>query len=311
MATLIKTTEDLKKYASTAFNFTFENISPYVKMVERDHVKAVIGEDLYDAWSATAPTDPEPLKVYELVREASANLALFIYTPIGSVNIGDNGILIATNSNSQPATWYQIRDLQRSLVNLGFSALDEALKILEANQSDFPEWVSSDAYSVFKELVVPKTSDFDTYFNINKSRRTFMALRPYQLEVQNQIYNWLDQTTFDQIIAAGSDKEKKALELMQAAQVNHTVAKAAESTIFEFTPTGLFVRTLELPGEKTQAVDPEVLRNFVIKRQQAADEHLKLLRNLIESNTDVFTSWVEDTSEIKTFTYNTKSAFSL
>lgn len=307
MATLIASTADLKEYVSTAFNFTFTNIQPYVKRAEREFIKAVIGEVMYDSWVATPPTTGSSKKVYDLLKEASANLSVFLYVPIGAVNISDGGILVISNQTSTPAEWWQVRDLQRSLAGLGLSAIDEAYKILEESENAFQDWIGTEAYTIFKELITPKTQDFQRHFNINNSRRTFVALRPYILETQNQIFNWLDADTLDQIKTGASTEEKQARDYAQAAQVNFSVAKAVETGLFDFTSTGLFLRSLELPGEKTKAVDLLQLEKVIKARLNSAEEYLKLLKACILEKSSVFTTYEEPTVDTTVFVHNTKS----
>ena len=63
---------------------------------------------------------------------------------------------------------------------------DDALAIMEKNEAMFLKWKTSDGYTVFKELFVTNTDAFQRWFNINRSRRLFVALRPFLLEAQHQ-----------------------------------------------------------------------------------------------------------------------------
>lgn len=312
MATLNKTKEDLQSYVSTAFNFTFEVVKPYVKRAEREYIKNLIGDTLYDAWSTTAPTDDDNVtKVYQLFREASANLAINLYVPVGSVNISDAGIMTISNQTTKPAEWWQVRDLRRSLINLGFSAIDEALKIMEQNPSEFSDWNDTEGYTIFKELITTKTQDFQRHFNISNSRLTFIALRPYLLETQNQIFNWLDADTLELIKSGTSAQAKQARDYAQAAQVNFTVAKAAQSGMFNLTATGLYFKSDVLPGSGntgnyTKLTEAEIAR-LVETRTTAAEEYLKTLKTYLLANPSVFDTFEESTVDTSIFVHNTKS----
>lgn len=327
MATLIQNIDQIKQYVSTAFNFAFANIEPYVKTVERQKIKSLLGEDTYNAWATTAPTTGNPLKAYNLFMEASANLSTLHYIPIGVVNIGDNGITVSESQHTKTASYGQILDLKRSLLETANTAIDEALELMEANPSDFPLWTPTSAYTVFKELMVQTTQEFQRFFNIQNSRQTFIALRPYQLEIQSKIFRWLDANTFFQIKEAedvfvatlpanlAADfillKSKEAKELAQRAQVNYTVATAAQSGVFLFKSTGLFTKYAELPVEKHHQLDDLQLQKFIQSRASAAEDAMQTLKQLVTDHADdVFTDYTVPTDEVINPIINTKSTVS-
>lgn len=313
MATLITTADDIKAYVSTAFNFSFSVVKPYVKKSERQQIKSLLGEDLYYAWTTTPPTTGKPLEAYELFREASANLSVLAYIPFGVVSVGDNGLTVSSTTTAQPASYGQILDLKRGLIDIANTALDEALELMETNKTDFPLWTASSAYTIFKELIVQQTADFSRFFQIQNSRLTFIALRAYQLEIQEQIFDWLDETTFFQIKEADGAYEatlpanlaaefilktsKQAKELAQRAQVNFTVAKAAESGVFLFSSTGMFTKYAEIPTEKHHQLTEYQLKRLIDSRNNAGDDAIKRLKTLLENNPEVFTSYAIPTEE--------------
>lgn len=311
MATLITTKEQLRTYVSTAFNFSIDVILPYIKKAERDEIVPIIGEPMYSAWTSSAPDAGNSKKVYDLLMEASANFSLLHYIPVGVVNISDSGIVVSKSANTEVASYGQIQDLKRSLEELGDSALEDALKILEANNSDFPLWTSEEAFTVFRELLVPKVADFQRYFNIKNSRKTFKALRPYILEVQEASFSWLDTDTFTQIKNATDQyAEKQALNLAQRALVNYTVAKAAESGVFLFSSTGLFTKYSHVSTEKFKELDAHTINRFITSREAAGKDATDRLKTWLEDNTDVFTDYAVPT-ESESPIINYKSHLSL
>lgn len=310
MGLLIYSEDVLKNHASIGFNFSYNVIKPYLKQAERDHVVSIIGEALYTSWATDAPDTANPKKVYNLLCEAAANMALFLYIPLGVVIISDNGIMIQTSGNTQSAEWWQIRDLQRSLLKTSMSAIDNALKILEANEADFPTWVNTEGYTVFKELYVPKTGDFNKHFNINSCRRSFMALAPYQREVQAMAFNWIDSSTLAVILAAASSEAKQAREYLRAAQVNLVVAKAVKSGMFLLAGNSITVKFMDIPGEKNKEVDPSVLDYFAIPRIQAADNYMSMLKSYLGDNETAFPDYTEPTPG-EGRAHNTRSSLSL
>lgn len=309
MANIIKDTATLQEHVSIGFDFDYTVISPYINKAERQHIKSLIGDTLYAAWNAE-PADAVEKSAYKLFQEAAANYAVYDYIPVGAVYISDTGISVSKSDSIEPAKWWQIRDIQRSLLKSANLAIDEALAIMEANEGAFTGWDASDGYTIFKELMVPKTQDFHRHFNISNSRLTFLALRAYQLETQNHIFSWLDDTNFNQIKAGASAKDKVALNFAQAAQVNHAVAIAAESGVFSFSPTGMFIKATPLPGEKigtdTHLTEQQLFR-LIQSRRTAGDEYLKKFKQYLLDNSADFNNYTATTTTPQVFSHNTKS----
>ena len=310
MATLLSTIDDLKKYVSVNKNIEWASIEPYVKQADRKYLKPIIGELLYNDYATTVPAGNE-LKVYELLREASANLCWFIYLPLANVQVTDSGISVAGGENYKAAEWWQIRDLRRSFLDAGFQALDEALKIMEANEDEFSPWETTEGYTIFKELFVKRTETFNRWFNIANSRRTFLGLRPYMLEVHHQYFTaQLNAATIATIQSAVEDSHKQVLEYLQAAQIHYTVAKAVESGAFLLTETGMYQKQDDFPGYKMNPLTAQQLYTLKQDRITAAQEYYKKAITVIEANPTDFADYETKTTGTFVAPTNTKSTVS-
>lgn len=317
MAVLIKTIDILKEHVAINVNTEYATVSPYIKQAERKYVKSITGSAMYTAITAEnyAPTANAKV-VFELLQEAAANLAVFLYTPLANVQFSDNGIAVSQGEHHKSAEWWQVRDLRRSFLDAGFQALDEALKVMEANEGDFTAWVGTSGYTIFKELFVKRTDTFQRWFNISNSRRTFLAMRPYMLESHHQYFtSVLNTTTIEQIKTFSTEDlttpEAQVLDHLQAAQVNYTVAKALHSGSFELTATGIYEKMDDFPGYKTKSVDETQLNNAKNDRLIAAEEHFKKAVKIIAANTAIFTAYeTKDPAEYLQ-PKNTKSILSI
>lgn len=284
MATLITSVTDIKEYVSINKNVDWESIKPYVLQAERKYIKSLLGEVLYDDYCTTTPADNE-LLAYNLLKEASANLSWFLYLPLANVQVSDSGIAVQQGDNFKAADWWQIRDLRKSFLEAGFNAIDEALKIMEANEADFSPWETTEGYTIFKQLFVKRAETFNRWFNINNSRQTFLALRPYLLESHHQYFTAnLNNATITTINAAVQDVHKQVLELLQASQVNYAVVKAVNSGAFDLSINGLQPKLSELPNSKTNTYDENQIVRIKQERLTAAEEYYKKALTLIEAN---------------------------
>lgn len=321
MATLVKDIEDIKKHVSVYESLEWDILKPYVVQADRKFLVPAIGQSLYDQYG-TQPTDEVPLKVFNLLCEASSHLALFLYVPIGNVVINDHGIMVENTQYTKSAEWWQVRDVRRSFLEAGFSALDEAVRLMESNESQFVKWKESDSYTVFMELFVKRTDTFNRWFNIGNSRRSFLALRPHMLEVHHQYFvgklgvetvariNFTTKplTTLSTELAQGTPF--KVMELLQASQVNYTIAKAIESGMFEVSPTGIYQKLDDFPGQRTKTLDEVQVNRLMQNKLIAGEEYYKKALALIESSPEDFPEYTAgETAKFVTPT-NTKSTVS-
>jgi len=307
---LLKTIADVKKYISVNKNIDFASVEPYILQADRKFIKTIIGDLLYDDYDTTTPTGIE-LKVYELLREASANLCWFLYLPLAQVQVSDSGIAVAQGEHFKGAEWWQIRDLRRSFLDAGFMALDEALRIMESDEASFSPWETTEGYTVFKELFVKHTDTFNRWFYISNSRRTFLALRPYMLESHHEYFtSKLNDATIATIQLAVSDNAKKVLKFLQAAQTNYTVAKVVKSGSFELTASGIYQKMEEFPGYKVEKLSVDQLSELKQDRLVAGEEFYKKAIAIIEANPTDFADYVKKTTAQFVKPFDTKSTVS-
>lgn len=322
MSTLLRNIDEVKNYVSINLNTEWESLSPYIIQADRKYIKSIIGDTLYDTYLDGVPTEENPKKVYHLLLEASANLSWFLYLPLANVQVSDQGISVTQGQNFKAAEWWQIRDLRRSFLDAGFTALDESLKIMEANDADFQSWKDTDGYTVFKELFVKRTDTFNRWFNISNSRRTFLALRPYMLEAHHQFFKpVMNEATIATINFTAKPLQTLSLELaggvkymvldlMQAAQVNYTVYKGIHSGAFELTATGIYQKMEEFPGYKSKPLEEAQLYRIKNERLVAAEEYLKRALKLIAANPDDFPDYETKATPSFIEPKNTKSIVS-
>jgi hypothetical protein len=241
----------------------------------------------------------EPIdQVKLLLEEAIANYSLFMAMPTINVLITNSGTKTSESKEASNADWKDKRDLNRSLLKTYNEALDSAFQIMEENIADFEAWRDSKYYTVFKDLIVAQTETFNLYFNIQKSRQTFVACKPSMREVEEQYLIamlgdatllFLKQTSADILVM-------RAQQLAQKAAVALTVAKIADTGTFSFTETSFSVSTDQMPWERTNLeLSEEKLSRLRKSKQTAGEEYLKALKKLIVANPLIFTTYQDKT----------------
>jgi len=300
MARLINTIDDLKRHIALAASFDFGKVLPHAKRAERK-LLALIGSDQYETFTEMGNlSDPEsiPEQVRFLFEEAVANYGLLAALPSLQILITNSGLKRTDNPESQNAEWRDKQDLSRSLLNIYREAIDEAFRLMEQNQADFPDWVQSDCYSVFSELVVKETRHFQDVFDIQNNRETFFALRPFIRESEEQyLLPLLGSKTLELLKRSSQDQAiLRGQELARAAAVNFSVAKSAETGPFLFTSSAMVVTTDVQPWEKVRLeLSEEKLARLRSARQRAGEEYLKMLKSHILNNTALFPDYVDKT----------------
>lgn len=301
MARLINDVTDLKRHIVVSAQFDFLKVMPFAKRVERKLILDLIGQDQYDALviHQLDENSNEPIDLVKgLIESAVANLSLYRALPTLNVLITNSGTKTSENKEASNADWKDKRDLSRSLLSTYNEDLDSAFQIMEENITVFPDWQASHYYTVFKELIVQHTAQFNNHFSIKNNRQTFMALKPYMREIEDQ---YLKSMLGSDTLALLKEKPTNAVLLQaqdnaQKAVVALTVAKAAITGTFDFTDSSFTVASDQLPWEKQQVLDKDDRTDLKRDRQKAGEEYLKELKRVILKNPTDFPAY-EDKAE--------------
>lgn len=286
---LVNNTEELQEYVNVVYNYDFEKARPFIKRAERKYIIPNISRGTYQS-ILQGSEDPDIKEVRNLLAEASANLGFHLGFSQLSVDITNYGTMETDLEKTKSVDWATKRDLQREFVSAGFEALDEALKMMELFVDKFPIWRDSDAYTVFNENFNKRTDEFHKYFNINNSRKTFVALKPIIREVEEQYFLPMLGTRVMELIKRRSSDFylARALELCQMAEVALTIAKSVDSGAFIMTGSSAMYRWEQLPWEKTAPYSDDRLEKLKATKQKAGEEYLKKLKKLITDNPNTF-----------------------
>ncbi|MEN9907145.1 MAG: hypothetical protein RLZZ540_286 [Bacteroidota bacterium] len=296
MPRIINNIADLKRHIIVSATFDFAKVLPFSKRVERKIILDLIGRPQYNNIVAHAfqegNTDPIN-QVRELFEEAIANSSLLLALPTINVLVTNSGTKTSENKEAVNTDWKEKRDLNRSLFKIYNEAIDDAFQIMEENIQGFPEWRDSKYYTVFKDFIVSQTSLFNDHFSIQKNRQTFLALKPYMREVEDQyLKSMLGSCTLDFLKTTSTNAiVLEAQEIARKAVVAFTVAKAAITGTFIFSDSSFTVASDQLPWEKQSELSKEDRNDLKAARQKAGEEYLKSLKKLIMANPLVFTCY--------------------
>lgn len=292
---LFKTTQEIKKHISVNHNFELEDVEPSIRQAARKYIIPAIGAPFfYSLVSAHNPgttETPEPIKeAIERAQEALANYTYFLFAPIASVQIGNNGIQETSSQGSTPARQWVTYDLKASLLEAGDNALDDLIQYLEENIEAFPAWSESTACSIARELFINNADELGQYVNIQNSRRTFLALKPYVARAERFFVRGLlgDSYFFAlkaQITAKNiSEENKKVLSFIRPALAPLALLSALPEIALKATADGVKIQSFGNGVIKQDPAAPERISALSRSLEEAGNAELKALESYLLKN---------------------------
>lgn len=257
---------DLMKYipVQNTFASIWDKFAPFIEKAANSYTVKHVGQ-LHKLLENAESGDEDSIRnqAREHLRSALANFAFFMYLPFYQVTLDSSGASVPVNGNKKTPEWWQTADMRRELLRSGHESLDLLLEILEQNPSEFEEYTSK--YStVYRELLVKNSGEFNRYYNIFNSRQTYMALMPTIRQVETQyLRNFItpeflqELKDFDETDSEAEDQSKLVLvkQYLQGAVVAFTIAKIYNEGYFHFDASGLKLKFDVLPNEKVTAID--------------------------------------------------------
>jgi hypothetical protein len=227
---LIKTITEFKKFVRLQGTIPDETIIVAVPDAQEKYLRNILGDELLadlDLWYNLE--DSEVVEAYSkllpYVQRALARFTLFVVSPELDVQISGSGIGVVSNSNLAPASSDRVAKFDKNNELRGWDNVETLLKFLEDNAGDYPEWVSSEAYTLAIRNLVNSAIDFDRIFSIKQSRLVFNNYRPVMDDIDLlRIKPVISTEMFDKLlneIKSGniSTANKLILPLLQRAEV--------------------------------------------------------------------------------------------
>lgn len=296
---IFTTTAEIKKHHPCLITFKFEEIEHLVRQVGEDEIVPLIGDALYEELTGESSSSVDDA-LLEKVRDVLAPLIFYYYIPFAQGKVGTAGILIVQNEGETQAPGWMIREMRSEAYEKAMKAAERLLKWLEKNKADYDSWVDSDAYTVFKELFINTVDEFHDEVNIDKSRRTFLALKQkIKLCEKEYIKPILGTTLFDAIkedINSGeiSAEFEPLLDLIRTALANLSIASAINSLNLKIDKNGITLyEALGNDDPKRKQPLAEQLREFKQEHQQIGENFLKKLSDYLRDNKDDYSDYVD------------------
>lgn len=165
-----------------------------------------------------------------LAQRANANLAIWYnFNELNTV-LSSSGTQRHDSESFKTLYKYQERNLRDGYKTKGFDALDNILKFLESNISDYPEYKESKTYQDRSRHIVPSAEIINKYLPIDSSRLVFLRFLPHMNFVEEtKIISYIGEDLF---VALKEDEEKyrELREKLQPVVINLAAARLVRQT---------------------------------------------------------------------------------
>lgn len=227
MASIIKTVDEFKVYANA-----YANIWPQIQPEREDaqdevakYASAELMDALVTAYQA-APVTPLASKwstILPYVQRCVSELAISLYIPKkGLGNLGQEGLTQPNGENVKASSGWVAEKMSREYKKGYYKQIDKLLAFLEKNKGVYNEWATSSARTFYKELFVGNTDTFSKWYNINDSRRTFLALVQSLRIAEDMVLDVIGEDFYNALKAelnnnSYSDENKKVMKYIERA----------------------------------------------------------------------------------------------
>jgi hypothetical protein len=294
---IFKTKADITKHIAVNANFELSEITPSYNQAVNEYIVPALSRAFYDEIAALVYADAtaDQKKVIDMLQAALAPYTYFLYSFIGSVQIGSQGVQETSSSNNQPARQWAMYDFRKSLIRTGDTALDTLLEFLESKKDDFPTWKDSPAYTLTVDLFFSQAGQMHHYCNMSGGRRTYLAMRPYISRAERQyIKSVIGEELFIQLkdqLKAGnvSDDYKKLIEdYIRPALAPLSLMKAIPELSLELSDEGIKFKSFD--NGITKRNMPALEDKSVLMRALDTDGNaeLKVLEGFLIKNADKY-----------------------
>jgi len=195
---LIKNIQEVQNIIPVSMTSEIEVIKPFFTTSERILI-GLIGKEQFESLKTAYESESTDAIIKEAIEFAQRVIVCLGYhsaLPILSVKIGNAGITINSNADTKQAFSWQVGKVEKSLLELGFGAVEDLLELLERDSAKFPEYHNSDEFKRQKQYLISTAADFTDYFNIGRSRYVFHSMSYIMRRIEEQELNTLFGTDF-------------------------------------------------------------------------------------------------------------------
>lgn len=254
---LVKTIEEVRAVCKVPLALKYQSLDQDIEEAEIKYLVPAIGNELYEALESAYQgntldeQDKAPLKAILLhCQRIICNMAVAEAIDYLQVQVTENGVQRIEKADEKAAYQYQKLEAQDYYARKGYNSVERLLLALEKAPANYPSWKTSSAYTRRREMFIPDAGTFHQYYQIDESRRTYVALLPFMKRVEEfKIRETIGQALFDKLKAelihpvnnVSPDSLLLITGYIQPAVAHLTMGIACHELAMKVTPVGVVV----------------------------------------------------------------------
>lgn len=175
----------------------FNRLQPYI-LIDEPRIRKVIGNGIYEAaqtrynasgYSPDLTSSDNLDQLVHRIQAAHIFTAYLAFAKNNDLSHGSSGRKVMVGTDEKTPWEWQIEKDDRALLRKSYDALDALLFFLEQNASatGFTTWKDGAERKKLKGRFIQDAEQFDSLFPIDKSMRFFMLIRPFMLEMEQEV----------------------------------------------------------------------------------------------------------------------------
>lgn len=291
-----------KKHVTVTSSFDYKNqIEPIVASIQNSKIISIFGSEyiteLDRRFVNDNPITDEENAVIVFLQMAISCFAALSELPKFLVNIGGAGASQSETGNKRPIFEWQKLELENMLSEKAWTGIENAI-IYSSMYRDgyhFDKWRESSFERKAFSMFINSAVDFNEFYPISSSRRTFEALKSIIKEVELFIIKpVIGNELYNSIISANQNRQVLSDDILKANQyacyalANYVISKAIYKLEFKFDEEG--ARVVSTPASGAEKVKVKNVASSETKRevfescQSTAIKYLQELKEfLVES----------------------------
>lgn len=298
----VKDTAFKEFYPSVNRNMEWCTITPYIQQAEDFEIVPAIGQAFYDILNSEYEAsgvinDATKARTFRYLQTALAHFSAYIALMQLNVRVGDAGTNETSSDGVTPIRQWVFNGSRWETAKTAYKYLDMALEHMEAQvdaaNTDYDTFKTSEAYTVSIELLIPNARVFQKHYNIKTSRRAYTSLRPYIKKAEELSLKPILCELYDEI---KTQWQSNTLTAANEALILTIQSLLAEYTILQSIPDLNFVNDGEgwMISENNYDSRPaqnnlsQSVQQLLTRAEQNAATYELQLKNLIYSDLDSY-----------------------
>ena len=227
------------------------------------------------------------------------NQGYFFAVPVLSVNISSAGILINSNENTKQAFPWQVEKVEKSLLELSFTAIEDLLEYLESDETTFAKYIASEPYKSQQRFFIKTALEFSRHFDIANSRYLYSTIAYIMKRVEDQELELAFNAPFVEFMRENESDPKIKHLLTRFINPGIALITAAKALRERIIVTRNGIATINLSGNYNA-----IKKNFPQDKQETDTAYDQLMESGLKYFQDGLAYILENANDYPDFTEN-------